>query len=91
MGIEFGPKKSESNFKKYGVYFSDVEPVLEDPRALTIEDATSEEEQRFITVGLDALGRIITVVWTDTDQEETYRIISPRKASYGEAKSYYED
>jgi hypothetical protein len=58
MGIEFDPSKAKENLKKHGVSLSDSEPVLYDPRALTLDDTSSEMEQRFITVGMDALGRI---------------------------------
>jgi len=65
MGIGFDPSKAQGNLKKHGVGLSDSEPVLYDPRALTREDDSSDTEQRFISVGMDALGRILTVVWTE--------------------------
>ena len=49
---------------KHGVRFSDAETVLFDPNALTREDIGSEGEQRFVTVGMDALGRILIVVYS---------------------------
>ncbi|MHB1287682.1 MAG: BrnT family toxin, partial [Leptospirales bacterium] len=88
MEIEFDPSKAEENRKKHGVSLSDSEPVLYDPRALTLEDTSSEMEQRFITVGMDALGRILTVVWTE--REDNIRIISARQASKKERKNYEE-
>ncbi|MCL5285180.1 MAG: BrnT family toxin [Nitrospirae bacterium] len=86
MGIEFDPSKAKENLKKHGVSLSDSEPVLYDPRALTLDDTSSEMEQRFITVGMDALGRILTVVWTE--RKDNIRIISARKASTSERKGY---
>ena len=44
-------------------------------------------EQRFLTLGMDALGRILVVCHTQRD--ERTRIISARKASKNEAKKYY--
>lgn len=88
MEIEFDPSKAEENLKKHGVSLADSEPVLYDPRALTLEDTSSEMEQRFITVGMDALGRILTVVWTE--REDNIRIISARQASKKERKNYEE-
>jgi uncharacterized DUF497 family protein len=38
--------------------------VLEDDLALTICDAFSEEEERWITLGRDPLGRLLVVVYT---------------------------
>ena len=86
MGMEFDPSKAKENLKKQGVSLSDSEPVLYDPRALTLDDTSSEMEQRFITVGMDALGRILTVVWTE--RKDNIRIISARKASTSERKGY---
>ena len=88
MGIEFDPSKAKENLKKHGVSLSDSEPVLYDPRALTLDDTSSEMEQRFITVGMDALGRVLTVVWTE--RKNSIRIISARKASKKERENYEE-
>ncbi|WP_419664204.1 BrnT family toxin [Desulfosarcina variabilis] len=56
------------NFKKHGVRFSDAEFVLFDPFAMTLEDHWVAGEKRFVTVGSDAVGRIITVVYIYTVQ-----------------------
>jgi uncharacterized DUF497 family protein len=58
-----------------------------DPMALTIEDPDSRNEQRFVTMGADALGRVLVVV--HTQREERTRLISARKASRGEADRYH--
>ena len=42
--------------------FSDAEIVLYDPRALTMEDADVKDEQRHVSIGADALGRVPVVV-----------------------------
>jgi uncharacterized DUF497 family protein len=65
MVFEFDPKKSAANLRKHGVSFADAEPVFYDNLALTQEDANANGEARFITVGADALGRILTVCWTE--------------------------
>lgn len=82
--IEFDPVKSLLNFRKHGVRFSDAELVLRDAHALTVEDAFTEDEQRFITMGMDGLGRILIVV--HTHRGDRIRLISARKASPGEAR-----
>lgn len=43
-------------------------------------------EQRFITLGMDALGRILVVV--HTPREDRIRLISARRASKGEMEQY---
>ena len=54
--------------------------------AFTIEDPDSRGEQRFVTLGLDALGRVLVII--HTQREERTRLISARKASRGEADRY---
>jgi uncharacterized DUF497 family protein len=55
--------------------------------AYTIEDPDAEGEQRFVTLGSDALGRVLAVV--HTQRGERTRLISARKASRGEAAQYH--
>jgi len=88
MRIVWDPDKAKTNCEKHGVWFSDAEPVLFDPYALTIEDEREEEEDRFVTIGLDALGRILVVVYTY--RADTIRMISARKATRAEARGYEE-
>ena len=58
------PEKAKENRTKHGAAFPDAEPVLFDTNAITREDEQAEGEQRFVTVGLDALGRVVVVVYT---------------------------
>jgi len=87
MTIEFDPDKARANLKKHGVSFAHAEQALRDPMALTIEDPDAEDEQRLVTLGSDALGRILVVV--HTKRGERTRLISARKASPGEARAYH--
>jgi uncharacterized protein len=87
MGYQWDPKKASANQKKHNVDFADAVGVFEDPQALTIEDREAKEEQRWVTVGMDFLGRILTVVYTF--RGESIRLISARKATKGEI-NYYE-
>jgi uncharacterized DUF497 family protein len=85
MKFEFDPEKAKNNISKHGVSFGDVEPLFYDSFAITIEDE-SILEQRFITVGLDARSRLVTVCWTE--RGESIRIISARLATTNERKFY---
>lgn len=87
VDIEFDPAKAASNLRKHRVSFAHAEQVLRDPLATTIEDPDSEGEARFVTVGADALGRILVVV--HTPRGDRIRIISARKASRGETEQYH--
>ena len=59
---QWDPVKARLNFRKHGVYFADAVTVLEDERALTIRDAYSDDEERWITLGMDAMGRVLVVI-----------------------------
>ena len=85
VSFVWDPAKALGNRRKHGVDFADVVEVFHDPRALTIAD-DFEVEERFVTVGTDALGRIVTVVYTW--RESTIRIISARKATARERGQY---
>jgi uncharacterized DUF497 family protein len=87
VGIEFDPEKARSNLRDHHVSFAHAEQALRDPFALTIEDPDAAGEPRFITLGMDALGRILIVV--HTPRGSRIRLISARKASRGEADHYH--
>jgi hypothetical protein len=86
MEIEFDPDKAAVNLRKHRVSFAHAEQVLRDPVAVTVEDPDAEGEPRFVTLGMDALGRTLVVVHTPRDEQT--RIISARKASKLEALVY---
>lgn len=87
IDIEFDPAKAQANLRKHGVDFAHAEQVLRDPLAYTIEDPDAKGEQRFVTLGMDALGRILVVV--HTPREDRIRLISARKSSRREAEKYH--
>lgn len=84
--VIFDPAKNSINRRKHGIDLHDAEAVLDDPRVVTIEDEDAEDEQRFISLGKDALGRLLVVVWAE--RKETIRLLSARKASREEGKNY---
>jgi uncharacterized protein len=85
--MEFDPAKARSNIRKHGVSFAHAEQALRDEMAVTVEDPDAVGEQRFITLGMDALGRVLVVV--HTQRGERTRMISARKASRGESEQYH--
>ena len=84
--ITWDSVKAKSNRLKHRVFFSEVEPVFYDPNAISFEDKESEDEARFIVIGLDSLARLVVVAYTYRDS--VIRIISARKASKTEQKVY---
>ena len=87
-GYEWDLDKARSNHRKHGVLFTSATAVLEDELAITIRDEESPDEERWVTVGQDDLGRILVVVyaWRQTN----IRIISARRATPGERRRYEE-
>ena len=88
MQVTWNPKKAEANYRKHNIRFSDAELVLFDPMALTIEDQDIKSEQRFVTVGSDALGRVLILIYTY--RGGSIRLISARRATPTE-REYYEE
>jgi len=86
MYITWDSNKAEINFKKHKIRFSDAEMVLYDPFAMTLEEHVVANEQRFVTVGSDAVGRILAVVYSY--RTDNIRLISTRKATPSERKQY---
>jgi uncharacterized DUF497 family protein len=86
QGIEYDLAKASANVRKHGVSFADAEQVLRDPNAATVEDPDAEGEPRYVTLGMDAVGRVLVVVWTP--RRDKARVLSARKASRNEAKIY---
>jgi len=82
---EWNPSKATANFRKHGIDFAGAVSVLDDAFAITIPDESSPEE-RFMTLGLDALGRMIVIVYTW--RGDVVRIISARKATRRERRQY---
>ena len=87
MEITWDERKAAANLAKHGVAFADAELVLFDPLALTAEDSDSEGEQRFLSVGSDAFGRIVAVI--DAYRGAAHiRLISARAATRNERDAY---
>jgi hypothetical protein len=87
MDFEWDHRKAAANLEKHGVDFADAVGVFFDDFALTMEDEGSVEE-RYVTVGMDLLGRILVVVYTW--RSKAIRIISARKADASERRQYEE-
>lgn len=83
--FEWDKSKAKKNLLKHNVAFADTFAVFEDPSAVTLDDLGSDE-QRFVTIGMDAFGRILVVTYTWRGDD--IRIISARKAVRSEVRQY---
>ncbi|MHB8304191.1 MAG: BrnT family toxin [Acidobacteriaceae bacterium] len=90
MSFEWDVRKAEANYKKHGVRVSESLPVFEDDYAITItDDASDPTEQRFVSIGLGAKGRVLVVVYSYRGRK--IRIISARPAEPHERMQYEEE
>ena len=90
MEFEWDPDKALRNLSKHGVSFQEAATVFGDPMAVTYFDPDhSEEEDRFLTFGHSSAGGLLVV--SHTDREDRTRIISARRATRKERKSYEEE
>jgi len=87
VDLEWDPKKAAANLRMHGIDFADAATALHDELAITVADHESGEE-RFVTVGTDALGRVVVVVFAWRGSR--IRLISARRAAARERSRYGE-
>lgn len=91
ISFEWDKIKNSQNKKKHGVSFEEGQTVFVDENALLLNDPDhSDEEDRFILLGLSSSLRILVVCHCYRKNDEIIRIISARKATKLEEKQYWE-
>ncbi len=89
--FEWNGNKAAENRKKHGVTFEEAQSVFADDKALLIEDPDhSDNEERFILLGLSAGLRILIVCHCYRENDDIIRIFSARKATLKERRQYLE-
>ena len=85
--FEWDERKAGVNRRKHGIDFADATAVFEDERALTVPDAiTAVGETRTLTLGRDAMGRVLVVAYTW--RGDRIRLISAQRVTPGERRQY---
>lgn len=85
--FEWDDVKAESNLKKHGVNFEEGATIFNDPEIATIFDPDhSKDEERYISIGMSIQGNLLVII--HTEREERIRLISCRKATSAERKTY---
>lgn len=83
-------RKNAANARKHGVTFSEAETVFLDEHALLIADPDhSDDEDRFVLLGLGARLRVLVVCHCYRENDSTIRIISARRADQRERSQYH--
>jgi uncharacterized protein len=89
LRFEWDERKAAANEQKHGVSFEEARSVFFDERARLIDDPDhSEDEERFILLGLSSTLRLLVVCHCYRSEGNVIRIISARKATVRESKSY---
>jgi uncharacterized DUF497 family protein len=87
--FDWDPTKARRNLRKHRIDFDEASTVFADTLSITIQDPDhSEDEERWVTIGLSNRRRLIVVVHTEED--ETVRLISARRADRLERRKYEE-
>jgi len=87
INIEWDAAKAAANFRKRRVSFEEASTALFDPRALVQEDDLSEDEHRWVLIGMSVRARLLTLVYT-LRRADRIRLISARRATRNEAGFY---
>jgi len=83
--------KARINLTKHKISFEEAQSVFDDDNARLIYDPDhSENEDRFILLGLSCSLKVLVVVHCYKDEENIIRLISARKATRPEEKNYKE-
>jgi uncharacterized DUF497 family protein len=89
LHFEWDDEKAAANAKKHGISFEEAKSVFRDERAKLISDPDhSEDENRFVLLGLSETLKLLVVCHCYRGENHVIRIISARKATTKESKSY---
>ena len=91
INFSWDNNKANSNLIKHKISFEEARTVFDDDNArLILDPEHSQNEERFILLGLSYKLKVLTVVHCYKDSEENIRIISARKSTKNEEKQYKE-
>jgi len=90
LRFEWDKRKEKANIKKHGVSFDEARAAFYDENAIQFFDPDhSEDEDRFILLGISFKLRILVVCHCFSESETMVRIISARKADSEEEEVYW--
>jgi uncharacterized DUF497 family protein len=89
--FEWNARKASENLRKHRVSFEEAKSAFLDDNARVIADPDhSDDEDRFVLLGLSVQLRLLVIVHCYREAENVIRIISARKADPSERKQYSE-
>jgi len=88
--FEWDPDKAKKNLEDHGITFDEASTAFRDTLSLVVFDPLhSEEEDRFILIGISHKSRLLVIV--HTERVDNIRLISARKATKKERAQYEEN
>jgi uncharacterized DUF497 family protein len=91
LRFEWDETKNRANRRKHGIWFEEALSVFDDKNARLFYDPEhSENEERFLLLGMNSAERILVVVHCYRESDSLVRIISARKATRRESRFYEE-
>jgi len=89
LRFEWDEEKNRVNQRKHGIRFEEAQTAFFDEDARVFDDPDhSDDEERFLLLGLSSMLRVLVVVHCLRDRGDTIRIISARKATKTEREAY---
>lgn len=86
MRFEWNENKRQINLKKHGIDFSDVWQVFENEIVTDVDSKFNYGETSYFTLGL--FGGMVVAI-SHTEDDDTIRLISARKAEKYEEQIYF--
>jgi uncharacterized protein len=88
--FEWDARKNATNRRKHGISFEEARTAFLDDNARVIPDPEhSEDEERFVLLGLSTSVRVLIVCHCYRQRGDVVRIISARKADQDEINQYH--
>ncbi len=89
MKFDWDLAKAAANLRKHQISFEEAKTVFFDDFAMQFfDDEHSQNEDRFIMLGMSSVARLLVVCHCEREQGEVIRIISARKATRNESTFY---
>ena len=83
------PRKAKVNLRKHGVSFEEAQTVFLDDHALLVDDPDhSDDEDRFLLLGVSSGLRVLVVCHCHRESEQVIRLINARKGDREERRQY---
>lgn len=88
MKFEWDKNKNQQNIQKHGISFEEATEIFDGVVFTSIDERYDYEEIREISIG--SIQGVVIIAVAHTDRNGKIRLISARKATPKERKTYYE-